>query len=81
MPLPRDQAWFAAKQYGYGWSLPLRWQGWLVLLGYIAAIVAAGFAFAYEHHTAFIALGILLSVTLVGVCYWKGEKPMWRWGR
>ena len=72
MPLPREQAWFAAKRYGYGWNLPLRWQGWLVLLGYIAAIVAAGFAFAHEHLSAFIALGILLSAALVGVCYWRG---------
>ena len=81
MPLPREQAWFSAKRYRYGWNLPLRWQGWLVMLGFSAAIVAAGFAFGHEHYTAFIAFAILLSAALVGVCYWKGEKPIRRWGR
>jgi hypothetical protein len=51
------------------------------MLGFSAAIVAAGFAFGHEHYTAFIAFAILLSAALVGVCYWKGEKPIRRWGR
>jgi hypothetical protein len=29
MPLPRNKAWFRAMTYGWGWGLPLRWQGWL----------------------------------------------------
>jgi hypothetical protein len=25
--------WFPAKKYGYGWGVPLKWQGWAALLG------------------------------------------------
>jgi hypothetical protein len=30
--------WFAAKRYGYGWGLPLTWQGWLVYAGWFAVL-------------------------------------------
>ena len=80
MSLPREQAWFRAKRYGYGWGLPLRWQGWLVMLGYIAAILAVGFGVARDHLVAFVVCSILFSAMLVGICYWKGEAPKWRWG-
>lgn len=80
MSLPREQAWFAAKRYGYGWDLPLRWQGWLVMTGYIVGLLAAGFTLAPTHLGAFVAGTSLLSVVLVALCYWKGEPAKWRWG-
>jgi uncharacterized membrane protein YhaH (DUF805 family) len=80
MSLPREQAWFAAKRYGYGWGLPLRWQGWLVMLAYIAVILTAGFTLAHQHLAAFIAFAVLVSAAFVGICYWKGEPAKWRWG-
>ena len=30
MQTERDY-WFPAKRYGWGWGIPNRWQGWLVL--------------------------------------------------
>ena len=33
--------WFAPKRYGYGSSLPIAWQGWAVLIGFIVLITAA----------------------------------------
>jgi hypothetical protein len=33
--------WFPAKRYGYGWSVPTTWQGWLVLAVYVVLTVAA----------------------------------------
>lgn len=39
MPLPKDRAWFAAKTYDWNWGLPRRWQGWVVMLGFIGALV------------------------------------------
>ena len=36
-----DDAWFAPKRYGYGTSLPIAWQGWAILIGYILLIAAA----------------------------------------
>jgi hypothetical protein len=34
--------WFPKKRYGWGWGLPVRWQGWLVFALY-AALLYAGF--------------------------------------
>lgn len=25
--------WFPAKKYGYGWGLPVKWQGWVAFIG------------------------------------------------
>jgi len=80
MPLPKDQAWFAAKRYGYGWGLPARWQGWLVLSVYLFALLFAGLEFGRSPRQ-FAAYVIILSVLLVAICAWKGEAPRWRWGR
>lgn len=35
---PKDKAWFGAKRVGYGWR-PQRWQGWLVIVLVVAAVV------------------------------------------
>ena len=79
MSLPLNQAWFPAKKYGWGWSLPQRWQGWMVLLGLIVG-VAVGALLA---HWGLVFLLTYYSVLLAGlilICLWKGESPHWRWG-
>ena len=35
----QEKYWFPAKRYGYGWGLPNAWQGRLVFLGYLAAVL------------------------------------------
>jgi len=80
MPLPKDQAWFAAKRYGYGWGLPKRWQGWFVLLGYILALLAVGLSTARSRPVAFAVWCVVASALLILICAWKGESPKWRWG-
>jgi len=30
--------WFPAKRYGWGWGLPVAWQGWAVLIAYAAVL-------------------------------------------
>ena len=30
--------WFPAKRYGWGWGLPISWQGWIVLIAYFTLI-------------------------------------------
>ncbi|MBB3259326.1 hypothetical protein F4827_004201 [Paraburkholderia bannensis] len=80
MPSTRDY-WFPAKRYGWGWGLPTRWQGWLVLIGYFALLGATLHAFAPQRHMAgFVVVVALLSLVLVGICWLKGEPPRWRWG-
>ena len=33
------QPWFAAKRFGYGAGLPIAWQGWAILIGYLVVVV------------------------------------------
>jgi len=79
-----DQApryWFAARRYGWGWGLPLTWQGWAVYVGWWVAFFgglrALGLHGLSASHVIFILLMIGL---LVSICYWKGQPPRWRWG-
>jgi hypothetical protein len=73
--------WFPAKRYGWGWGLPVAWQGWLVL-GVYLGLVAAGVLFLPPHRApaAFVAFIIVLSALHTGICWLKGEPPRWRWG-
>lgn len=80
MPLPKDKAWFAAKTYGWGWGLPLRWQGWAVMTLFIAAVII-GAPLAKTSLGLFVGYITALSGILIGICYWKGERPEWRWGQ
>ncbi|WP_322045251.1 hypothetical protein [Paraburkholderia sp. J67] len=78
---PTRDYWFPAKRYGWGWGMPTRWQGWLVLLAYFVMLGATIHVFGPDRHMgAFILVVTLLSLVLVGVCWLKGEPPRWRWG-
>jgi hypothetical protein len=74
--------WFPAKRYGWGWGLPITWQGWIVFGVYFALFVIGVFLFPPRGHTgAFVAYVVLITAGLVVVCYVKGEPPRWRWGK
>lgn len=78
--LQHDGYWFAAKRYGIGWTVPATWQGWLVLLLYLA-LLAGGLVLLSE---SLYRLPYVLGITavLIAVIVWKGEKPLrWRWGK
>ncbi len=73
--------WFRAKRYGWGWGLPMTWQGWLVLVAFIALVAAGAVLFPPRMMFAAYLLYIaILCIALVGVCWLKGEPPRWRWG-
>ena len=76
--------WFKRKLYGWGW-VPVRWQGWLVVTVYIVTIVFFGLTIdenspPNEIIFTFLLPLVLLTITLIKICYWKGEKPKWMWG-
>jgi hypothetical protein len=75
--------WFPTKTYGFGWGLPVRWQGWAVLIAYFALLVVGIRYFGTGGHAVGLSLYVLLLTGgLVGICIWKGERPLgWRWGR
>lgn len=80
MPLPPDQAWFPPKTYGWGWGVPRRWQGWAVVAAFVAAQVGAA-ALLPRHPGWFVAAVVVNGAGLIAVCWWKGERPRWRWGQ
>lgn len=82
----KPRYWFKAKSYGWGWY-PATWQGWFILLGYIAIVVWLASDMDREINSAFdMLLGFLVSLvfltsTLILICYQTGEPPRWRWGK
>jgi hypothetical protein len=88
----KRKLWFRAKRFGWGWY-PTTWQGWAITLAYavfyaFAGIVFGGFAPAaiagggsvVEGTILFISVLLLVTASLVAICYRYGEKPRWRWG-
>ena len=74
------QYWFAAKRYGWGWSLPITWQGWAVFVVYLIMVAICGAFLARRSPAAFVGSVLPLSGLLIGICWLKGEPPRWRWG-
>ena len=75
--------WFPAKRYGWGWGLPVRWQGWLVFAVY--AVFLYGGIYYLKAQRAPLPLLIyvaVLTAALITIMAAKGEKPVrWRWGK
>lgn len=76
--------WFKRKHYGWGW-VPVKWQGWLFLGIYVAAVILFGATIDKNSppdeivFTFFLPV-FLLTVALIRICYRQGEKPRWQWG-
>jgi hypothetical protein len=71
--------WFAVKRYGWGWGLPVRWQGWLVMFGYLGLVYAGVYLLLTPR--ALATYLIALTALLIVILAWKGERPLrWRWG-
>jgi len=76
------KAWFPAKSYGYGWGLPRRWQGWLVLILYAVLLIGGVWIIDRSLHPGFYyGFFTTLTAVLILVIWAKGEKPSWRWGK
>jgi hypothetical protein len=77
--------WFKRKIWGWGWT-PVRWQGWLTLLIFIALLMWNFIRIDSQSHSDsdtlinFVPQTVLLVFILIGICYTKGEKPKWQWG-
>lgn len=77
--------WFRARWYGWGW-VPATWQGWVVIAIWFALVLALGATVDDASpprevaFTFFLPLAILTG-TLLRICWKKGERPHWSWGR
>lgn len=80
-----NKIWFKRKLYGWGWT-PATWQGWLVILVYIILFVFIlnnlNDSFNLKEMIFKIILPCFVLVSLlIFICYKKGEKPRWQWGK
>ncbi len=81
-PLERPVYWFPAKRHGWGWGLPVAWQGWLVLIAFFVLLLAGAVVLIPSRgELAFVGYSLVLALLLVGVCFLKGEPPGWRSGK
>lgn len=80
-----QKLWFKRKWFGWGWY-PASWQGWLVTVAYAAIVIALAISIDGRETTreavfVFWLPLVLLTTTLIRICYAKGEKPRWQWGK
>ncbi|HAI14490.1 MAG TPA: hypothetical protein DCM28_22485 [Phycisphaerales bacterium] len=80
MDTPDHHYWFPAKRYGYGWGFPATWQGWVVLVVWIAIELAGSFWAVSLSLVFFYVFQVIMGGILLAICYIKGEPPRWRWG-
>ena len=74
--------WFKRKLYGWGW-VPVKWQGWLTILTYIILLAISVALIQENDHEIGKNLIVMLffTILLIWICYKKGEKPKWSWGK
>lgn len=83
--MAKQEYWFKAKRYGWGWY-PATWQGWLCMMLFVLLVILGAVMFLDENVQTkdmvfyFVWIG-LWSVGLFAVSYKKGEKPGWHWGK
>jgi ABC-type polysaccharide/polyol phosphate export permease len=76
--------WFKQKLFGYGWT-PAKWQGWVVILLFLAYIVFLSTNLSGQEPTTleiknFIFKLVISIIILLIICILTGEKPHWQWG-
>jgi hypothetical protein len=78
----KKEIWFPAKKYGFGWGLPIAWQGWAVLLVYVLLITIGSVMLSNSSDNIIWLIPSILILTLffIFICWKKGEKAEWRWG-
>jgi len=77
--------WFKRKLYGWGWT-PATYQGWVTILAYVIGLaffiskLEEGMPWS-EAKTEVVAPIVIITILLIFISYWKGEKPKWQWGK
>ncbi|WP_300973183.1 hypothetical protein [Sphingomonas sp. LHG3406-1] len=69
--------WFAPKARGVGSGLPIAWQGWALLIGYIAVLLALT-PLAGRSILAHLSAVSALTVIFMIICA-KTTRGGWRW--
>jgi len=72
--------WFPVRpaRDGWGWGLPLVWQGWMVYLIFFVLLVGGSIALEKYGVLALIANGFFAGGFMLVMAYWKGEPQSMR---
>lgn len=72
--------WFPVRpaRNGWGWGLPLVWQGWAVLVLFFGLLIGGMIILAPHGELALIAYSCVLGALLLAVAFWKGEPQHMR---
>lgn len=73
--------WFAQKRYGYGAGLPIAWQGWALLGGYMLAVIGGSLLLEDQPAILFALIVPLTIVLMVIAARTTRGGWRWRWGR
>lgn len=85
----KQNYWFKAKKYGWGWGLPANRKGWISFLVFVAVWLTALLALLGPYGTEqpstsavglFVAIVMADVAALVYVSFKYGEPPKWNWG-
>ena len=74
-----NKPWFGKRRLGWGWGLPLRWQGWLTLAIFIAFL--ASLSIFTTNLKVFIPLVVLAIIIFSIVARITSGKPEWNDGK
>ncbi|MFA6392897.1 MAG: hypothetical protein WCW54_02345 [Candidatus Paceibacterota bacterium] len=77
--MKNNKLWFRRKLYGWGWT-PTTWEGWAVV--FVWAVIFISIMSKMDHEGLKNIFFAIVSVALlIFICYKKGEKPRWQWGK
>lgn len=72
--LHKSNYWFRSRRYGWGWGLPVRWQGWLTYGAGLILLISNFYVFPPTTDLLpFLASTWSVIIALVAICFWKGE--------
>lgn len=74
-----NKLWFKRKLYGWGWT-PITWEGWAVIIIWVVFFL---FVIKRMNQASVnnIIVVFVMTALLIFICYKKGEKPRWQWGK
>jgi hypothetical protein len=75
-----SREWFAPKRYGYGTGLPIAWQGWVVLVGFILIVLVLAVALERRPRQLVAALIPVTTIFLLICARTTRGGWHWRWG-